>query len=90
MVFKESVQVGDLIMCDGEIVYTGRTSMGILVNVRKENLQTGEINHQVMHGYWFMVALDDNGKPTPVPPLKIESPEQQKLFDEVKIKFNRK
>jgi len=89
MVFKESVEVGDLIVVEGELVYTGRTSMGVLVKVKRENLHTGDVNNHVMHGYWVMVALDENGKPTPVPPLKIETPEQQKSFNEARDRINR-
>ncbi len=89
MVFKESVEVGDLIIVSGELVYTGRSSMGVLVKVEREDLHTGDVNRHVMHGYWVMVALDDNGKPTEVPPLKIESPEQQKVFDEVRARLSR-
>jgi len=89
IVFKEQIQIGDVILCYGELVYTGRTSMVVLVKLRKENLDTGEIKH-VVHGYWVMVALDDNGIPTPVPQLIIESPEQQELFDEIKAKLIKK
>ena len=36
------------------------------------------------------VALDDNGKPTSVPTLRIENPEDQKRFDEGKIRMERR
>ncbi len=82
LAFIKTIRVGDLILCDAELVYTGRTSMVIHVRVRRESLRTGEITQYAMEGHWMMVALDENKRPTPVPPLKIETPEQQKIFDE--------
>jgi acyl-CoA hydrolase len=87
MVFRETVKIGNLILCDAELVYTGRTSMVIHVKVRRENLKTGESNKYAMDGYWVMVALDENKKPAPVPPLKIETQEQQKIFDEIRARL---
>jgi len=82
LIFQQTVKVGDLILCDAELVYTGRTSMAIHVRVRRESLKTGELTRYAMEGHWLMVALDENKRPTPVPPLKIETPEQQKIFEE--------
>ena len=36
------------------------------------------------------VALDDNGKPTPVPTLRIDNDEDQKRFDEGKLRMERR
>jgi acyl-CoA hydrolase len=88
LVFKEPILVGDLVVCDAELIYTGRTSMEIYVTVTVENLRIGEIK-SALEGYFVMIALDRNGRPTPVPALKLETPEQEKRFREAKEKLNR-
>ncbi|NPV26064.1 MAG: acyl-CoA thioesterase [Firmicutes bacterium] len=81
LTFQEPIFVGDLVICHAEIVYTGRTSMEVLVTVQVENLSRGEIK-DALKGYFVMVALDRNGRPTPVPPLKLENEEQKRRFEE--------
>lgn len=76
LVFKETIRAGDLVFCDAEVVYTGRTSIGLFVTVTVEKIITQE-SKPALEGYWFMVAVDKDGKPTPVPPLKIENNEQE-------------
>lgn len=81
--FIEPVFVGDLIICQAQLNYTGRTSMELYVSVKAEDMVKRSVKN-VSEGYFFMVALDRNGRPTEVPPLLIENEEQQKKFDEAK------
>lgn len=81
--FIEPVFVGDLVICKAQLNYTGRTSMEVYVNVKAEDMQKGSVKN-VSEGYFFMVALDRNGRPTKVPPLLIENEEQRKNFYEAK------
>lgn len=76
LVFKKTIRVGDLVFCDAEVIYTGRTSIGLYVTVTVEKIKI-RVTKPALEGYWFMVAVDENGKPTPVPPLKIENKEQE-------------
>ena len=48
--------------------------------------------HVYLTGNAFVtfVALDDNGKPTPVPTLRIDNSEDQKRFDEGKLRMERR
>jgi len=84
--FIEPVFVGDLVICKAQLNYTGRTSMEVYVRVKAEDLSTGSIKN-VSEGYFFMVALDRNGRPCPIPPLEIENEEQQKFYDEAKLRI---
>jgi acyl-CoA hydrolase len=86
LVFKEPILVGDLVICDAELIYTGRTSMEIFVTVSVENLRLGQTK-PALEGYFIMIALDRNGRPTPVPSLKIETAEQQKRFEQARDKI---
>lgn len=81
MTFREPIRIGDLIILNAEVSYTGRTSMEAEVQVLAENPVTGERTH-TNTAYLVYVALDDEGKPTPVPPLKAETAdEKRKMTD---------
>lgn len=77
MTFREPIRIGDLIILNAEVTYTGRTSMEAEVQVLAENPVTGERTHT--NTAWLVyVALDDEGKPTAVPPLMAESVEEKR------------
>lgn len=77
MTFREPIRIGDLIILNAEVTYTGRTSMEAEVQVLAENPVTGERTHT--NTAWLVyVALDDEGNPTPVPPLMAESVEEKR------------
>jgi acyl-CoA hydrolase len=78
--FIEPIFVGDLVLCKAELTYTGNTSMEVYVRVDAEDLNRGITKH-VCEGYFFMVALDRNGRPIRIPPLLIENEEEQRCFD---------
>jgi len=64
MEFHQPVFVGDVVSCYAEVVGVGRTS----INVRIETFaRRGRETVQVTAGLFVYVALDDNGKPRPVP-----------------------
>lgn len=86
--FIKPIYVGDLVTCTAKLIYTGRSSMEIFVSVKAEDVRK-ETYKYVSEGYFFMVSLDKNGQPTPVPPLLIENEEQQRLFDEAKQRINK-
>jgi len=77
MVFRQPIRIGDLVILSAEVTYTGRTSMEVEVQVIAENPVSGERTH-TNTAYLVYVALGDNGKPAPVPPLFAET-EQEKL-----------
>ena len=75
MTFREPIKIGDLVILHAEVTYTGRTSMEVEVHVLAEDPITRERTH-TNAAYLVYVALDDNGTPTPVPPLKAETDEE--------------
>jgi uncharacterized protein (TIGR00369 family) len=77
MTFREPIRIGDLIILNAEVTYTGRTSMETEVEVIAENPITGERTH-TNTAYLVYVALDDEGKPSPVPPLLAETEEEKR------------
>lgn len=85
--FIEPIFVGDLVICNAELTYTGKTSMEVYVRVQAEDLERGNIKN-VSEGYFFMVALDRNGRPHQIPPLLIENEEEQRCFDAAQRRIN--
>lgn len=83
LIFKEPIFIGDLVICEAELIYTGRSSMEIYVTVTVENLSRGE-QRPALEGYIIMVALDRNHRPTRVPPLLIENDIQRQRCEEAK------
>ena len=78
--FREPIQIGDLVTFQAELTYTGRSSMEVRIEVNAQNLLTGEHTH-TNTAYFVYVALGDDGKPTAVPPLKPETPEENQRRD---------
>jgi uncharacterized protein (TIGR00369 family) len=75
--FHSPVYVGDLLFLRASLNMAGRTSMEIGVRVEAENFITGETRHTAS-AYLTFVALDESGKPTPVPPLVLETEEDHR------------
>lgn len=80
MAFHSPVQVGDLVTVSAEITWVGRTSMETRVVVNAENVISGEITH-TNTAYFVYVALDEQGKPTPVPAIICDTPEERERFE---------
>jgi acyl-CoA hydrolase len=76
MDFRQPIRIGDLVILTAEVSYTGRTSMEATVEVHAENPITGEQTH-TNTAYLVYVALDDHGRPTPVPALRAETEEDK-------------
>jgi acyl-CoA hydrolase len=72
MAFLHPVFVGELLTCSACVNAVWRTSMEVGVRVEAENPFSGEKRH-TSTAYVTMVAIDDDGKPTPAPPLVAET-----------------
>jgi acyl-CoA thioesterase YciA len=64
--FHLPVRVGDLVSCHAEVVRVGRTSMTVKVDTYATRYDSGE-ELKVTEGHFTMVAIDDKGRPRPVP-----------------------
>jgi uncharacterized protein (TIGR00369 family) len=84
--FLQPVEVGELVHLMGSVNYVGRSSMVIGIRVTSENIKTGEIKH-TNTSYFTMVAKDENGKPTEVPALILESKDDiRRVLEAIKRK----
>ena len=89
MVFRQPIRIGDLIILNAEVAYTGRTSMEAEVQVQAENPITGERTH-TNTAFLVYIALDDGGNPVPVPQLKAETEEEKQKMESAKERQERR
>lgn len=89
MTFRQPIKIGDLIILNAEVTYTGRTSMEAEVQVLAENPVTGEQTY-TNNAYLVYVALDDDGKPTAVPSLKAETDNEKRQMEQAKTRQERR
>lgn len=81
VIFKEPIHVGELVTFLATVNHVGRTSMEVGIRVEAQNIQHRTVRH-TNSCYFSMVAVNHDGKPVPVPPLKIVTAEQQRRFAE--------
>jgi uncharacterized protein (TIGR00369 family) len=70
--FLGPVHVGELVEVTGEVTHVGRTSLEARIEIHAESLPHAT-RRKVAVGYGLYVALDHDGKPRPVPPLRLET-----------------
>ena len=89
MTFRQPIKIGDLIVLNAEVTYTGRTSMEAEVQVLAENPVTGERTY-TNNAYLVYVALDDDGKPTAVRQLLAETNDEKRKMEQAKERQERR
>ena len=94
--FRNPIHVGEIIELKCRVAWTGRTSMIVRCEVHGENPLTGE-RRLCTIGHLNFVALGADGRPTPVPELKLETDSQrrhwetgQRVRDDLERRRNRK
>ena len=66
MRFHQPIAIGDLVTCYSEIVRTGTTSITVKVETwAKRRLSGADV--KVTEGTFVYVAIDENGRPRPLP-----------------------
>lgn len=83
--FLAPAYIGNVVSVHCALDYVGRTSMEVEVEVVAEDLMTGE-TRTVARSYVIYVALDDKGRPTPVPPLIPANAEEQAKIEEALLR----
>jgi acyl-CoA hydrolase len=85
VVFRQPIHVGELVTFLASVNHTGTSSMEIGIKVIAENIRTQEARH-VNSCFFTMVAVDEAGKPTPVPPLRPFSPDERRRFAAAEVR----
>ena len=79
--FLNPVRVGDLITLEAQVNRAFHTSVEVGVDVFSENSTLGVRKHTTT-AFLTFVALDDVGKPVPVPPLIVRTNDERRRFEE--------
>lgn len=77
--YLQPVVRNQVLMCEARVIYTGRTSLEVLATAWLEDFD-GERTLAADARFVF-VALDEDGNKIQVPPLLIETAEEQAMFD---------
>ncbi|MDP1569932.1 MAG: hotdog domain-containing protein [Vicinamibacterales bacterium] len=76
--FVHPIKVGDMIILKSRVTGTFRTSLEVEVEVFSEEILTGA-RRLTSRAYLTFVSIDAEGRPQPVAPLLIETPEDEAL-----------
>jgi len=85
MAFLVPIKIGELVTFTASVNGAWRTSMEVGVRVEAENPLTGEVRH-ASTAYLTMVALDETGRPAPVPPLAPQTPIEERRMREAELR----
>lgn len=66
-IFKQPVRVGDILSFYADITRVGNTSITVDVQVFAERLREDNVSLKVTQATLTYVAIDDSGKPRPIP-----------------------
>jgi acyl-CoA hydrolase len=83
--FIHPIKVGDLVILKSRVTCVFNTSVEVEVEVFSEAIKTGD-RKLTSRAFLTFVSLDDNGKPALVPPLLIETPEDEELCRQAQVR----
>ncbi|MFI5333863.1 MAG: acyl-CoA thioesterase [Chlamydiales bacterium] len=81
MHFLAPAERGDILLFRASVNRSWRTSMEVGVKVLSEHYRTGEKRH-ILSAYFTFVAVDEQGKPTPVPAVIPETALEKRRYAE--------
>ena len=84
--FLKPVHIGHLVTCKGAVVYTGNTSIEVRVTLDTEDIRDSHSKSRALEAFFTYVALDENGRPAPVPPFVPETDREKELYEYVKAR----
>ncbi|MGH9792244.1 MAG: acyl-CoA thioesterase [Candidatus Acidiferrales bacterium] len=79
--FRNPIYVGELIILQSSVNRVFRSSMEVGVKVFSENVLSGERKH-TSSAYVTFVAIDEDRRPKPVPPLILETADDRRRWRE--------
>lgn len=83
--FRNPIKVGQLIVLKSSVNRAFTTSMEVGVKVFSEDILTGERKH-TSSAYVTFVALDEKGRPKPVPPVIPETPDERRRYHDAALR----
>jgi acyl-CoA hydrolase len=80
VLFKSPISIGTLVTFLASVNYTGKTSMEIGIKVISEDIHRHTVTH-TNSSFFTMVAIDEDGKPTPVEPFIPQSDDEKRRWE---------
>ncbi|MCQ6265268.1 acyl-CoA thioesterase [Fictibacillus sp. WQ 8-8] len=87
--FLGPIKTGEAINLEAYVTCAHRTSMEIFVKVESENLLTGE-KRLTSRALFTMLAVDAEGRPSPVPPLVPVNQEEIHRYQQAKERYEKR
>jgi acyl-CoA hydrolase len=78
--FLTPIRLGDIVSVTAQVSYVGRTSMEIWIEVWRESYEG--VREHSNTAYVTFVAVDQQLRPVPVPPLLLVTEEERRRFHE--------
>ncbi len=78
--FHRPIQRDDIVVLESYVCSVGRSSMEIFVKIMTENASRDSERNVAAISFLTFVALDEEGKPTPVPSVEPQSSEEVSVF----------
>lgn len=75
--FFHPIKHGNLVELKAHVIYTGKTSLVVRVDLFSENPLKG-YRERASQGYFHMVSVNETGRPNDVPQLLISTEEEKK------------
>ena len=85
LAFEEPIRIGDHVALKATVNYVSRSSMEVGVQVTREDPYTGQ-KVMATTAYLTLVALDENKKPTPAPPVVPETDDEKRRYENAKLR----
>ncbi len=85
LIFVEPIRIGDQVVLKAAVNYVSRSSMEVGVQVTRENPFTGE-RRIATTAHLTLVALGAEGKPTPAPALRPQTPEEIQRYEHAQVR----
>lgn len=82
---REPIRVGELVAFLAGVNYTGTSSMEIGIKVLAQDIRSQAMRH-VNSCFFTMVAVNDELKPVPVPPLRPFTPDEKRRWEAAKLR----
>ncbi len=87
--FRRPVKLGEIVTIHSRMIWAGRTSMKVKLEVGTEDTRH-HISHLTNTAFFTYVSLDDDGRPSPTPPLLPQTDTEKAAFDREQALYNQR
>lgn len=84
--FQGPIEIGEVVRVLAEVSYVGRSSLEVEVKVLAMDPRTSA-ERLTNTSFVTMVAIDDTGRPSPVPPLELTSDEERARHEAARLRM---